>query len=359
MKFFKKTFFPKFISHGQQICARTQPTYEPFQRLASPARQQSISVVRQHVLKKKELSVMVNLLIEIGDLMNKLERRLYCFLTELERTKTNPRKYKSLLELYKQLAPDLTDIMTSYQQFFSTGKKSFSDPQVFAFYQKILRNLKNIGTHLLQFTLKKQNLQSLNYRYKYPQNTPVSKCYLKTYPQVIDLMKKGKPNAQVNQRKYEMISKCVRKQQIQSDCVQLYDEAVASGSRDVFIMQAFMRIKLLMDTIRKERRKMMFDLPIIQQIQQQQKHVDQTIFTPLKQATSGQAQLSRKQVVLKNRSCVSQQTQKQTKQQQKQKQTKQQQLFQDLTVDNIKNNNIRNNNNKPQEQLFQDLTVDQ
>ena len=262
MKFFKKKFFPKFISHGQQICTMTQPTYEPFQRLASPVRQQSISVVRQNLLRKKELPVMVNLLIEIGDLMNKLERRLYCFLTELERTKTNPRKYKSLLELYKQLAPDLTDIMTSYQQFFQKEKQSFSDPQVFAFYQKILRNLKNIGKHLLQFTLEKENLQSLNYRYKYPQDTPVSKCYLKTYPQVIGLMKKDKPNSQVNQKKYEMISKCLGKQNIQSDCVELYDEAVASGSRDVFIMQAFMRIKLLMDTIRKERMKMRLDLPL-------------------------------------------------------------------------------------------------
>lgn len=52
---------------------------------------------------------MVNLLIEIGDLMNKLKRRMYCFLTELERTKTNPQKYKSLLGLHKQLFQDLTD----------------------------------------------------------------------------------------------------------------------------------------------------------------------------------------------------------------------------------------------------------
>lgn len=312
MRFFKRVFKPF------QKCAKNQPIYEPIQRIPTELRQSSISFIQITKQKKKDLPTITNLLVEIGDLINKLERRMYCFMTELERTKTNNPKYKSLLELYNNIKPNMTNIMTTYS-YLLEEKDTLNDVSnefIINIYLKILRDLRDIGFQLLQYITIEQNMATLNYRYEYQTDTKVPKCFMKSYPQVTELMMKGKPNSQINQRKYELISKCIEKKKIPSQCIELYDAGLASGSRDVFIMQAFMRIELLINTIKKERLKLNIQRAIQENIEKQENTIDSKIFRQLKKLTQGANMLPREKIILKNRSCVPQQQKQQQKPQQ-------------------------------------------
>ena len=108
-------FFKKLFKHSpSQKCAMNQPLYERIERIDVPLRQSSMMFVQTTKPKKQQLSTMANLLVEIADLINKLERRLYCFMTELERTKTNPSKYMSLRELYNNMKASMSEMMTTF-----------------------------------------------------------------------------------------------------------------------------------------------------------------------------------------------------------------------------------------------------
>ena len=305
-----KKFFgikPKLPS-GQK-CARNQPVYEPITRIPKQLRQSSSQFYRLN--KNVVLSKTANLLVEICDLINKLERRIYCFMTELERTKTYNGKYKSLLELYNSLTPDLSGIMEIYS-YLLDGKLE-GDDFVMNIYLKLLTYLRNIGKNLLVYL--NQNMQNINYRYTYQSNTSVPKCYSKPYSQVSNMVMKGARNDQINQVKYNLISSCISKQDIQGQCVDLYDPILAGGSRDVLIMQAFMRIELLVSTIKKEREKQQSAVQsaIKQRIQKQESQINRQVFDQLKKLTRGAYELPRQTVVLKNRQCAAQQQYKERK----------------------------------------------
>lgn len=305
-------FFKKLFKHSpSQKCAINQPLYERIERIDVPLRQSSMMFVQTTKAKKQQLSIMVNLLVEIADLINKLERRLYCFMTELERTKTNPSKYMSLRELYNNMKASMSEMMTTFSYLREEEPlQQVSDEFVLNVYLMLLRELREMGFQLLKYVSIQQNMQSLNYRYQYEKETIVPKCFSKPYPEVADLMIKGKPNSQINKRKYQLISECVKNANIQAQCVQMYDAGLASGSRDVFIMQAFMRIELLLHTIRKERRKITIPAAIQQNIEKQEAQIDNRVFRQLKKLTQGSAMLPRETIVLQNRKCVPIQQQK-------------------------------------------------
>lgn len=299
MKFFGRKLSLPF----HQKCARNQPVYETITRVPKQLRQSSSLFYRLN--KKLILSKTANLLVEVCDLINKLERRIYCFMSELERTKTYSGKYKSLLDLYNSLTPDLSGIMEIYS--YLLDEKLEGDDFVMNIYLKLLTHLHNIGKNLLVYL--NQNMQNINYRYIYQSNTNVPKCYSKPYPQVANMVMKGAPNDQINQVKYNLISSCVSKQDIQGQCVDLYDPILAGGSRDVLIMQAFMRIELLVSTIKKEREKQQSAVQsaLKQRIEKQESQINRQVFDQLKKLTRGAHELPRQTVVLENRQCATQQ----------------------------------------------------
>lgn len=289
----------------------SQPIYPRIDRIPAPLRQSSSAFVQTTKQKKKSLTTLTNLLVEVCDLINKLERRVYCFMTELERTKTNPSKYMSLLDLYNNMRNNMMEIMSTFSYLLEEqNMQQVSDDFVLNIYLKLLRELREMGFQLLQYSRLEQNMQTLNYRYQYEKDTLVPKCFSKPYPQVTDLMMKGRPNSQINQRKYQLISHCVKNADIPSQCVQLYDAGLSSGSRDVFIMQAFMRIELLLHTIRKERMKLSIQGTMEQNIEKQETQIDNRIFRQLKKLTQGATMLPRETIVLRNRKCVPSQQQK-------------------------------------------------
>lgn len=304
-------FFKKLFKSPPTTCAMNQPIYPRIDRIPAPLRQSSRVFVQTTKQKKQSLSTVTNLLVEVCDLINKLERRLYCFMTELERTKINPSKYMSLLELYNNMKTNMTEVMNTFSYLLEQQNiQQVSDEFVLNIYLKLLRELREMGFQLLQYSSLEQNMQTLNYRYQYERESTVPKCFSKPYPQVTDLMMKGRPNSQINQRKYQLISHCVKNADIQAQCVQLYDASLSSGSRDVFIMQAFMRIELLLHTIRKERMKLSIQEAIGQEIEKQEAQIDNRIFRQLKKLTQGSTMLPRKSIVLRNRKCVPSQQQK-------------------------------------------------
>lgn len=296
MDIFSKRFkLPKF-----QSCARVQPEFKPIDRVQSQLRQLANKFVKQNQ-NNKTYPIITNQLIEVCKLMNNLERRIYCFMTELERTKTNPDKYNYLLELYNNIKPDLVNIMEIYTYLLDKDIGDLSIEFMLNLYLKVLRNLRSIGSHLVKYIMIQQ--KSFNYRYQYEKDSRVPTCFSKQYPQVIQLIRKGSSNKEINEKKYELVSSCIKKKNISSQCLDLYDPSVARGFRDIFIIQTFMRIETLIDSIRKERSKLKRQDIIEQRIHKQEQQMNSQIFDYYKQLTRGSSKLEPKQVLLKNRKC--------------------------------------------------------
>jgi hypothetical protein len=342
----------KHVKRLFETCAKNQPVYEPLDRVQASLRQTSSLLVQRKKKQSKSLSPIFNLLMEVGGLINKLEQRMYCFMTELQRTKTNSIKYKSLWELYHKIKPNVTKVMQiSTYIAEEQDSEQVSNEFLWNSYLSLLQQLRPIGYALLQFFSVKQNVETLNYLYQYETGTKVPTCFSKSYPQVIELMSTGRSNAQINQRKYELISHCLEKKKILPECVELYDSSVASGSRDVFIAQAFMRIQLLIKSLQKERSKVQVVKALEQQIQKQEIQIDDKIFRTLKEITEGnKVRLLRKRVVLENRKCITKQQQETKKQQNKQQETKQQQNKQQQKQETKKQQNKQQEMKKQKQQ---------
>lgn len=299
---------------ASQQCAKEQPIFEPIQRVDNKWRKSSsqfVKMVKEQKQKEKinpeqKLSNLTKLLAEICELINNLERRLYCFLMELKRTKTNEWKYNYLSGLYTNITPETEKIMEifDYLRYEEIKDPSGGEEFVRNIYYQLLKHLRNIGKQLLHYLTIKENMQSLNYRYQYQQNTGIPKCYKKADEKTVQLLKKMTPRQQINKEKNNLLSTCIQRQGIASQCSDLYDQVVSSGSRDVFIMQAFMRIGLLMDSFRKERAKLKAQDALQQKTVQQEKQITQSVFLPLKKLTEGAVALPRETIKLKDRQCV-------------------------------------------------------